>query len=60
MLAIQQFLLENSCNKKYPVPDGEGSFSFSQKNKDGHWTYHFYSYKWENQKTHPSYYVFKY
>lgn len=60
MLAIEQFLKNNSCKKNYPIPDNCGSFSYSQKNSDGLWTYHFYSFKWENQKTHPSYFIFKY
>lgn len=59
MLIVQKFLSDLGCKEVFPVPDDKGFIAYSYKQgKTTH--YEFIYYKWENTKSHPSYYCFRY
>lgn len=59
MIVIQKYFKDNNITNSYPVPDSSGFIAYSfKKNKIKE--YNFVYYKWENTKSHPSYYCFKY
>lgn len=60
MLAIEKFLKDQGVNKTYPVPDASGTIAYRILNSNKTWDYNFCIFKWENTKSHPSYYNFKY
>jgi hypothetical protein len=58
MLPVEKFLNEHKSSKLHPNPDRIGSFGYASMSSDKTWDYYFLFYKWENTKSHPSYYIF--
>lgn len=60
MFAIERFLNKNGANYNFPKPNKTGFYAYALQTDDKSWDYFFVYYKWENTKSHPSYYSMKF
>lgn len=59
MLPVNKFIYDHGYERQHPNPDKLGTYGYASLSTDKTWDYHFLFYKWENTRSHPSYYTFK-
>jgi hypothetical protein len=59
MLPIDKFLKAHNNKQSYPSPSRVGFYGYAFYDDNKSLDYVFVSFKWENTKSHPSYYVMK-